>query len=102
MYVQPQSMQKTDLYVLELNSKAYERVFADLIEEVRVKLRFFLDYFPTVRYESLKRLCFLFEEKFFKPNDIIYKEGELIGGLYFIKSGEVHVSYWVTVLGKNR
>lgn len=34
---------KTDVHVLTLNQRGYERVFAELIEEVREKLIFFLD-----------------------------------------------------------
>jgi len=81
----------TDLHVLMLDQKGYEIVFARQLEEVQEKLNFFLDYFAGMKYEILKKVCFFFEEKRFKINEILYREDNPVDGLYFIKSGELHV-----------
>ena len=92
----------TNLYVLYLDQKGYENTFTNQIDEVREKINFFTNYFKDVKPESLKRMCFYFKEHKFRMGDIIYKEGAPCDNLYFVKSGEIQVSFlkelWFIVL----
>ena len=83
----------TNLYVLYLDQKGYENTFMNQIDEVREKVQYFVNYFKDVKYDVLRRMCFFFKEQRYKIGDIIYKEGGVCNDLYFIKSGEVQVTY---------
>lgn len=87
----------TNLYVVYLDQKGYEKVFTNQIEEVREKVQFFVNYFKDIKYDTLRRMCFFFKEQRFKVGEIIYKEGSACHDLYFIKSGEVQVEFhfWI-------
>jgi len=81
----------TGLDVLVLDQQGFEKIFSSQTGDVRQKIQFFFEYFKDVKYNVLKRICFLFKEQRFKINETIYKEGSICDDLYFIKSGEVQV-----------
>ena len=82
----------TEVKALYLDQKGYEVVFASLLENVKEKIKFFSDFFPSLKFDEVKRAAFLFEEQKFNINEILYQEGSFPIYLFFIKSGEVHVS----------
>lgn len=81
----------TDLHIWSIDLKAYEQIFATQIEEVQDKMKFFVDNFTKMNQATLRRACFLFEEVCYPLGEIVFREGAASEGLYFIKSGEVHV-----------
>ncbi len=82
----------TELHLFCIDQKGYEQVFASLLDDVKEKMKFFMNNFKEMNQAVLRRVCFLFEEIRFPVGETIFKEGANTDGLYFIKSGEVHVS----------
>lgn len=82
----------TEVKAFYLDIKGYEIVFASLLDSVKDKIKYFADFFPNIKFDEVKRASFLFEEKKFKIDEIIYSQGEFPHYMYFIKTGEVHVS----------
>ena len=52
--------------------------------------------------DALKRFAYHFKPKFYKRNDILYKQGDLAKYLYFIKSGEVELRYSTVEFDKSK
>lgn len=80
-----------DLHLLSFTSYDYKEVFESEIQNVVEKIEFFNGIFPSLSTAHIGRFCYLLEEKTFKFNDIIYKEGDVADGIYIIRQGEVQV-----------
>lgn len=80
-----------DLHLLSFTSSDYRNVFESEIQNVVEKIEFFNGIFPSLSSAHIARFCYLLEEKNFKFNDIIYREGDIADGIYIIRQGEVHV-----------
>jgi hypothetical protein len=91
-HFQSSALAYTDVHILVLDSKGYEIVFASQLEEVQEKLNYFGDYFKGIKFDQLKKIAFLFEEKKYRIGETIYKENDSTDNLYFVKSGELHVN----------
>lgn len=42
--------------------------------------------------ENLKKLTYYFKERVLRRRDILFKEGDIVDGIYFIKEGELEHS----------
>ena len=85
----------TGLDVLVLDQSAFERVFSSQTGEIKDKILFFRQFLTDCNYNILKRTCFLFKEQRYKINELVYKEDSPSDDLYFIKSGEVQVTFFL-------
>ncbi len=84
---------KDDTYVFSFKSKHYTKLFASEVENVLTKVQYFQKMFLDVPEQDIAKFCYLIEEKSYKFNETICKEGESTKGMYFIREGSVQVTY---------
>ena len=80
-----------DLHLVCMKGSEYKEVFVSQIRNVLDKVKFFQGIFKDVPQIEIEKFCYLLEEKSFKFNDMICREGDHCRGIYFIKQGEVQV-----------
>lgn len=88
-----QCLEKSSFLVLYKSD--FIRILGDIAEKRLnsiVKFLQDLNYFNSYNKISLIRLGFYFQHKKYKRNQFIYKEGDPIDGVYFIKSGEIIIT----------
>ena len=88
---------KEDLHLLCLKSCDYKEIFQSEIRNTLDKVNFFQKIFKAISQEEITRFCHFLEEKTFKFNDVIYKEGDYCKDIYFVKEGNVQVSSFFIV-----
>jgi len=86
-----------DLHLLSLKSSSYKAVFESEIQNVLEKTKLFRGFFPIISQDDIGKFCYLLEEKSFKFNDVIYKEGDEAEALYIIQQGEVQVKFFYDI-----
>lgn len=89
-----------DLHLLMLNTSDYKEIFESQIQNVMEKMKFFEAKFDGILTGDRAKFCYLLEEKSYKFNDVIIKEGDVPDGIYIIKQGEVQLSKFSKQLGQ--
>jgi len=80
-----------DLHLLSLKSSSYKAVFQSEIQNTLEKTKLFRGFFPNTSQDDIGKFCYLIEEKSFKFNDVIYREGDEVEAFYIIQQGEIQV-----------
>jgi len=88
-----------DLHLLMLNTSDYKEIFESQIQNVLEKMKFFEAKFDGILTGDRAKFCYLLEEKSYKFNDLIIKEGDVPDGIYIIKQGEVQLSKFSKQMG---
>lgn len=86
---------KTESHFAVLDKFNYNRILSSLLNSKRTELIEYLkqhSYFKHLTKVSLLKLSYCFEEKFMTKDQIIFKEGDPLEYIYFIKEGEVKLS----------
>ena len=85
----------TESHFAVLDKFNYNRILSSLLNSKRTELIEYLkqhSYFKQLTKVSLLKLSYCFEEKNLTKDQIIFKEGDQLEYIYFIKEGEVKLS----------
>lgn len=86
----------TNCYLAEIEQKDYIENFNTLENERMKNLVSFMKkyaFFKNTEKIYIERFYFIKERKIFKKDEIVYKEGDKVDGIYFVVDGELVVSF---------
>ncbi|CAD8174915.1 unnamed protein product [Paramecium pentaurelia] len=79
------------LHLGALNKSNYLRIFEVKLEKLNFTLGMLSKLFPQSSKENVIQLSFDFQKKIYSINQIIFKQGDIVDGLYLIFSGIVEI-----------
>ncbi|CAD8086245.1 unnamed protein product [Paramecium sonneborni] len=80
-----------NLHLGALNKSNYLRIFESKLEKLNFTLGMLSKLFPQSSKENVIQLSFDFQKKIFSINQTIFKQGDIVDGLYLIFSGIVEI-----------
>ncbi|CAD8160890.1 unnamed protein product [Paramecium pentaurelia] len=80
------------LHLGALNKSNYLRIFESKLEKLNFTLGMLSKMFPQSSKEVVIQLSFDFQRKLFSINQTIFKQGDIVDGLYLIFQGIVEIS----------
>ena len=81
-----------DVYALSITKENLHKIF-DNLNITTERKSFFVKVMPTVHEDIINKLCMSVEEKAYRINEIIYNQGDSADSIFFIKDGDVQVTY---------
>ena len=85
-----------DCYLLALDKKDYDLVFADEMLKIKDKISFLEKVFPQTPRSQLAMVSYFFEKIVCRNDQIIYKQEQEAKAVYLVLKGEIQVklAFW--------
>ncbi|CAD8156011.1 unnamed protein product [Paramecium octaurelia] len=81
----------TDLQVLSLNKANFKKIFEKQIKAQQEKIEYFLKMFPSMTKFKISKLIMYFSQYKYPPNYKIWKQNDIVDGLFLLKEGEIQL-----------
>jgi len=88
----------TDLHIITLSKENYKRIFENMDQELKKKIRFFARLTGQSTDEAIIKFSYSFRERTYKYGQKIFEEGEIPIEVFVVKEGEVQAtffSFWI-------
>ena len=81
-----------DLHVLSISKQNYMDIYQEKLKQQAKNNEFLAQFFPEMDFAQLTRLCYLFDERQYVKNTLIFDDNQEVDSFYLIKEGQVDLN----------